>query len=689
MDRSSPAEPSEAASQGATSARPPSRGRLAVLLLGIYLVSLAVRLTFLAQATGHPLMKVPVADERINWALAERILERDLPPDPFARAPGYTHVLAVLRSLLHTSTSVRTAQVFLDALTPVLMFAVAARCFGLWAGVIAGLLGAVYWTCVFFSSQLLGTSLACLLCLTLAFVLLRLPEARLIHWFGVGLLAGVGAVFRPNFLPLIGVLPAFVLLRALARRLGRRPETGEQIAFSRSALRAGLFVLGGAIAIAPVAVRNRVVGGDWVLLCVSGGTNLWIANNPQSDGREAALVVDEVIEPRTDPGSNNPWLTGLTYQIATCYARKYIGQDARLAEVDAYFQGMFTDYVRQHPGKFVKDIVQRFCWLFNAYEFPNNKDLYDFRSVSSLLAVLSHLHFGVVCPLALLGVGMTVARLRSLKADPTYVLVLLGALIATGALFIVNARYRMPVVCLLLPFASFPIVRCAGMLRRPRSSVRPLLGMVVGLTVLAVFCNANLFGYRPERRPLYLDWILLHTCRATGDDERLTQVVQEFGDALVRDVETPRRYPSLMDVVRRYSNPFGFLMTYHDERGNTEQALRFGKLMLQHEGFFAEDIRRAFALFLDAGDGARCLEVLKKMSKHFGDPRELGDYWLRFGQAFSVVPGLIRAAEYYALALRDKPLDASLRRKLADVQASVEALQSTTATSPAATNSRP
>ena len=45
-----------------------------------------------------------------------------------------------------------------------------------------------------------------------------------------------------------------------------------------------LILLGAALAIAPVTLRNRVVGGEWVLVTAGGGFNFYIGNHAAADG---------------------------------------------------------------------------------------------------------------------------------------------------------------------------------------------------------------------------------------------------------------------------------------------------------------------------------------------------------------------------------------------------------------------
>jgi hypothetical protein len=129
----------------------------------IYAFSLGTRLMFLAEAVRDPMLRTPAVDEFTNWQVAEAILRGRLAPTPYIRAPGYLYLLAGLSALTgQESFLVRASQACLDAFGPVLMFLIGRRLFGPFAGVVAGLLGAVFWTCVLFSCQLVDTSLTCL-----------------------------------------------------------------------------------------------------------------------------------------------------------------------------------------------------------------------------------------------------------------------------------------------------------------------------------------------------------------------------------------------------------------------------------------------------------------------------------------------------------------------------------------------
>ena len=79
---------------------------------------------------------------------------------------------------------------------------------------------------------------------------------------------GLDALVRPSGVVLVPVLAVWALVAAPRRRL-------------QSAV---LILLGAALAIAPVTLRNRVVGGEWVLVTAGGGFNFYIGNHAAADG---------------------------------------------------------------------------------------------------------------------------------------------------------------------------------------------------------------------------------------------------------------------------------------------------------------------------------------------------------------------------------------------------------------------
>ena len=93
--------------------------------------------------------------------------------------------------------------------------------------------------------------------------------------------------------------------------------------------------------------------------------------------------------------------------------------------------------------------------LWNVREVEDADDFYLYQRWSWLLRILGWLnHFGMLAPLAAMGVVMTWRQWRQLWL----LYFLLGTLAFSVALFYVFARYRLPLVPLLAIFAGAGLV---------------------------------------------------------------------------------------------------------------------------------------------------------------------------------------------------------------------------------------
>ncbi len=602
---------------------PPARTekphKLPVPLSGlIYALSLGIRLVFLIQAVDNPMMRFPLVDERINWETAQWVLDGHAQPIPYLRPPGHVYALAGLMSLIGRDPfNIRVAQVFLDALSPVLIFLIAVRIFGRAAGLLAGVVASAYWICVFYSCQLLDTSMTCLLCLFLLYLMVRLRDERWWKWLACGVVAGFAALVRPNLLVLAPAIAIAMVGMALLRRRSH-PATFDEGADERRVrlstvwLRCGLLFWGCVGVIAPVTVRNRIVSHDWLLISMTGGANFWMANNPESDARELTFLLEDDPSPLYESNPREPWEWDLSYRLGSRYAKRKLGPNSRYSEWDRLYYRMALDYIRRHPGKFAGDVFKRLCWTFNAYEFANNRDPYEFVRFSPLLHLLSYVHWGVIGPLALTGAAMAFRRGGPGRRihGPIYVLALAGSMIATGIFFVINDRYRLPMVCVMIPFVGYAGSELVEMVRNVRRTARPPAFWAAFLAALLVFCNANVFGFRPVREPAYLKWFYARACEEVGEKELLPEAMSALGREMAYDADhSPRRH-SLSALIRRYQGPFTVLVQYHRRMGNWQEVIRYGQYMLRYEPFDARKVRMYETLH--ELPGAKRLQIIEE-----------------------------------------------------------------------------
>jgi hypothetical protein len=402
---------------------------------------------------------------------------------------------------------------------------------------------------------------------------------------------------------------------------------------------------------------------------------MWMCNNPYSDGKEPMFWVPGEDRPLAATG-NEPWEWDLGYQVATRYARKKLGDGFRLTDMDRMYRDMAVDFVRHNPVKFISDTFKRFCWVFNAYEFPNNKDPYEFFRFSPLLRWLSYVHWGVVCPFALLGLVLTVRHIRSLPTGMAYYLLLLGSLVATLVMFIINDRYRLPIVAVLIPLAGAGLVSFAQRLRLARTHVRPLVFTVAGLAALAFFCNLNLFGYKPPRRPAYLLWINASACDACLETDLLDEVMSRLGP----EMDPPQQPGSITALIIQYYRPYRTLMLHHLSKREMPKALHYGELMIQREPYDESMVKEYVLMGVNSGRREDARKALQAIALVLQDrnPYLLGESSLFAGERYHDPEALAIAVRTFQKLSEAQPGQGRFRERLDAARLALASVVTTT-----------
>src|SRR5436305_1873403 len=131
-------------------------------------------------------------------------------------------------------------------------------------------------------------------------------------WLGAGLLLGVLALLRENALL---VLP---FLLPIAWHLEDR--------WKGLARRGGAMVAGLLLALLPVAIRNGIVGGDFLPTTSQGGVNFYLGNHAGADGTYQPIV----------PGKQVP---ELERKEPARVAAQALGRPLSAGEVSRYWLG--------------------------------------------------------------------------------------------------------------------------------------------------------------------------------------------------------------------------------------------------------------------------------------------------------------------------------------------------------------
>ena len=353
---------------------------------------------------------------------------------------------------------VRACQVVLGAGSCVLLAQAGWRLFGKTVGIASGLLMAVYAPVVLADVSIEKSVFDLFfLCLLLWLVAGEAGASRAARCLGIGASIGAMVLTRENALVFASVLVPWLALR---------PDVEVRARW----LRASLVVAGVALVLSPVALRNATVGGELHLTTSAFGLNFFIGNNPSADG-----TYSPVVPRRGDPR--------VEFQDAAALAERAEGRTLTPSEVSGWYLGRALDYIRTQPGDWLALMGRKAMLMANAVEVADTRDQYSHEDAAWLLGLSGRLlHFGVLVPVALLGVWWTFADRRRLL--PFYLL--LAAYAGTLLLFYVFARYRLPLVPLLLPFAGAALVQAPARLRVASvGALAPPVAAALGLAVLA------------------------------------------------------------------------------------------------------------------------------------------------------------------------------------------------------------
>ncbi|HEY6001049.1 MAG TPA: glycosyltransferase family 39 protein [bacterium] len=418
-----------------------ARPRPDIFLALILLLALALRVVYILQSRASPFFADPVMDALYHTEWARAIAAgKPFVDGPYFRAPLYPWFLGLCFRLFGESfLAPRLIQAAFGTATVGLTWLIGREAGGRAVAAVAALGMAVYRTAIYFDGELLLETLYVPLALLGLWLTLRLHrDRRLGAALGAGAAWGVAALARPNHLLLLPLLALWIA--ALAR-----PD------WRRGLAAAGAFGLGVVLPILPVTARNLAVGHDFVLISSQGGVNFWIGNNPQADGNLAVV-----------PGTRSGWWTG--YRDSIALAEAEAGRPLKASEVSRHYARKAWGFIAGQPRAAARLLLWKLRLFWTAFELGNNQaEQFLALRFGPVLRWLP-LGFGVVAPLGLLGLAFALRGGLRLAPLPAYLLV--STLVVV--LFFVNARYRIPVVPVLMVLAALACREVAGAVRARR-----------------------------------------------------------------------------------------------------------------------------------------------------------------------------------------------------------------------------
>jgi tetratricopeptide (TPR) repeat protein len=228
-----------------------------------------------------------------------------------------------------------------------------------------------------------------------------------------------------------------------------------------------VFTLGVAVAVLPVGLRNASVSGEFLISTSQAGPNFYIGNHTGALGSYAPLVA----------GHGN---ATFEQEDATRLAEAAAGRRLSPGEVSDYWLARAFNDIRQAPGRWLALVGRKLLLTFNAAEVVDTESIEAYAEHSRVLGTLFWFDFGVILPLAAIGVWQTRREWKRLAL----LYAVAGSLAASVALFYVLARYRYPIVPVVLLLAGAALAEVPTSVRAWRGWV-PGLAVGVAVAVLA------------------------------------------------------------------------------------------------------------------------------------------------------------------------------------------------------------
>ncbi len=402
--------------------------------LALAAATLATRAVYLATVAHDPfftyLRHIPDAFLFNNWAQDIASGGAWLGGDAvFFIGPLYAYFLAVIYAAIGPQLAVvRLVHIALEVGSALFIYGFARRALGERPARVAGAIWVFYLPAIFFSSMVLPVSLDVFLITGSFYLLARGVEGRRWAFAGAGALTGLAALDRSNLLVFaVAAVPVFLIY---LRRLGWR-----RVAAYFAPLAAIVFA---------VTLRNGLVGGDFVPISSQGGINFYLGNAPEAKG--VYWNLGEVYEGRP---------AELNRDLATLVAQELEGRTMKPSAVSRWWLLNGLAWLRDHPGEGAKLYWRKFRLLVNDYEVSLNVDFYFMKFITPFHR-LQIPYFGFIFPFAV--IGLAIGWRRSPFAR-TVGAVFVAAYAVSVMIFFISARYRLPIVPLLMVFAGGGLVR--------------------------------------------------------------------------------------------------------------------------------------------------------------------------------------------------------------------------------------
>jgi|GEM_PF-876461 len=437
------------------------------LLLGmILLLAFALRLGYVLFLKNHYFFyHAPSSDVLYYQKWAETIASGDwIGKEAFYGMPLYAYFLAVLKRLtLGNDALIRLIHLLLGTLNCALVYFLAKKIFTQGVAYLASFLCATNFILIYYDWLLMPVSLIIFLTLVilLFFVDTEQKQGKPKEWFLVGLLLGLTALGDGKMM--LFFLFCLFLLFIDGKRQG--PARLQKVIIP--------FALGFTMIITMVALRNKIISGNWILISAQTGLSFYVGNNPHSDG---LYYNPEFIRP-THEGQD---------EDQRHFAEQIAQTELNPQQISTFWRDQAFRFIQNSPNDYLHLLNEKFLLFFKEIDSPDELDLLLQKEWKKALDLNS---FYILCPLAM--TGLFCAWRKKQKGIPWLSILILSQLIFT-LIFFLTVRHRATVLPILIILESYFLWWFVEEWRS-RSRLKPFL--VTGILIV------YWISFRPQELP--------------------------------------------------------------------------------------------------------------------------------------------------------------------------------------------
>ena len=443
--------------------------RRRLLLALILAVAACLRITALLGLRGSIYRDYLFPDERgyADWA---KDLVAGVPRYlcHISPLPAY-YMAAIYRVFGMDPVHIRYANLVLGVLTCWVLVGIGSRIGGTLVGLVSGLIAATYLPFIFLSITVLKEPLVLLtFSLMVFFFLGELKRHR--HWqtLCLGLTFGLITVLRPNAGVAALIMGPVVCWRARHKARSMRP-----LAHAAATLALGLLIPS-----APFMAENYLVAGQ-LTPAPQGGVELYLGNSN---------AIDRPYYTPAPFATPSPEEQGIHFRIE---ASRRVGRILTFAEASSYWADQVARDAKRSALAFTRRMFRKTLAAFHAYEESDNHSIEFLRRFIPCLR-WPLLSFSVVMPLGMAGLILRIGMRSSRGALALLAVVIMysGTLVGLYC----NIRLRVPLLIVLIPFASAALVHLTQLGQWKKSH---LAGLLTTVTLFVVIEHLPFTG-RPD-----------------------------------------------------------------------------------------------------------------------------------------------------------------------------------------------